>query len=96
MAPNRILSAGPSWSRSVVLFAGALVAAVACHVAKAAAADYYDNKQISIVVGSAAGGGYDAYSRLLARHFDRHVRRLVPRPLRRTRLTSESSEEYEV
>lgn len=30
---------------------------------------FYRGKQINIVVGSSAGGGYDAYARLLARHF---------------------------
>jgi tripartite-type tricarboxylate transporter receptor subunit TctC len=39
----------------------------------AGAADFYKDKQISIVVGSAAGGGYDAYSRLLARHLVKHI-----------------------
>ena len=30
---------------------------------------FYKGKQISVVVGSSAGGGYDTYARLLARHF---------------------------
>lgn len=53
----------------------AILGAVALTVAAqgAAAADFYKDKQISIVVGSAAGGGYDAYSRLLARHLPNHI-----------------------
>jgi tripartite-type tricarboxylate transporter receptor subunit TctC len=30
---------------------------------------FYKGKQISLIVGSSPGGGYDAYARLLARHF---------------------------
>jgi tripartite-type tricarboxylate transporter receptor subunit TctC len=30
---------------------------------------FYKGKQISVIVGSSAGGGYDTYARLLARHF---------------------------
>ena len=47
--------------------------AIAAFAPSVQAADFYKDKQISIVVGSAAGGGYDAYSRLLARHLDRHI-----------------------
>src|SRR5215204_4591084 len=32
-------------------------------------AQFYKGKQISVIVGSSAGGGYDTYARLLARHF---------------------------
>src|SRR3954465_1340026 len=34
---------------------------------------FYRGKQIAILVGSAAGSGYDLYARLLARHMGRHV-----------------------
>jgi tripartite-type tricarboxylate transporter receptor subunit TctC len=47
--------------------------ALATGAQSAAATDFYKDKQISIIVGSAAGGGYDAYSRLLARHLGRHI-----------------------
>jgi tripartite-type tricarboxylate transporter receptor subunit TctC len=33
------------------------------------AADFYRGKQVQLVVGYGAGGGYDLYARLLARHF---------------------------
>lgn len=36
-------------------------------------ADYYRGKQISFQVGFGAGGGYDTTSRIVARHFGRHV-----------------------
>ncbi|HET9149958.1 MAG TPA: tripartite tricarboxylate transporter substrate-binding protein [Alphaproteobacteria bacterium] len=35
--------------------------------------DFYKGKQITIVIGSGAGGGYDAYARLVARHLGDHV-----------------------
>ena len=39
----------------------------------ATAQDFYKNKTIRIVVGSTAGGGFDAYSRAIARHMTRHI-----------------------
>lgn len=36
-------------------------------------ADFYRGKSISIYVGSEAGGGYDVYARLLARHIGKHI-----------------------
>jgi tripartite-type tricarboxylate transporter receptor subunit TctC len=47
--------------------AGALLAAIT--VAGGAAAQDYKGKQIKVIVGFSPGGGYDAYGRLLARHF---------------------------
>lgn len=37
------------------------------------AAPYYEGKAIRIVVGTAPGGGYDTYTRLVARHFGKHI-----------------------
>jgi tripartite-type tricarboxylate transporter receptor subunit TctC len=43
-------------------------------VAKAdAIADFYKGKNIQMVVGSDAGGGYDVYARLLTRHMTRFI-----------------------
>jgi tripartite-type tricarboxylate transporter receptor subunit TctC len=36
-------------------------------------AQFYKGKQINIVVGTTAGGGYDAYARFIARHLGEHV-----------------------
>lgn len=36
-------------------------------------ADFYSRKEIKFVVGVSAGGGYDAYARLIARHFGKHL-----------------------
>jgi tripartite-type tricarboxylate transporter receptor subunit TctC len=55
--------------------AAAVILAVAIgNPAKAQPADeFYKGKRITIVVGSAAGSGYDAYARLLARHMSKHI-----------------------
>jgi len=34
---------------------------------------FYRGKQVQIYVGYGAGGGYDAYARLIARHLGRHI-----------------------
>ena len=39
----------------------------------AAAEDYYSGKKIFIVSASSAGGGYDQYARLLARHLGKRI-----------------------
>jgi tripartite-type tricarboxylate transporter receptor subunit TctC len=41
--------------------------------ARASADDFYQGKTITLVVANAAGGGYDLYARLLARHMGRHI-----------------------
>jgi hypothetical protein len=48
---------------------GASIAAGRCD----AVADFYRGRSISLVIGFGAGGGYDAYARLLARHIGRHI-----------------------
>jgi len=36
-------------------------------------ADFYRGKSISLVVSTAAGGGYDLWARMLSRHFSKHI-----------------------
>jgi tripartite-type tricarboxylate transporter receptor subunit TctC len=36
-------------------------------------ADFYKGKTVTMVVGTPAGGGYDIYGRLLARHLGKHI-----------------------
>jgi tripartite-type tricarboxylate transporter receptor subunit TctC len=36
-------------------------------------AQFYKGKQITVIVGSSAGGGYDIYARLVSRHMPRHI-----------------------
>lgn len=38
-----------------------------------AAAPFYEGKVVRIIVGFSAGGGFDAYSRAIARHMGRHI-----------------------
>lgn len=37
------------------------------------AAPFYEGKTIRIIVGTSPGGGYDTYTRLLARHFGKYI-----------------------
>ncbi len=39
----------------------------------AGAQTFYEGKQINMIVGSGVGGGYDVYSRLVARHWPKHI-----------------------
>jgi tripartite-type tricarboxylate transporter receptor subunit TctC len=56
----------------------ALLVAAACVVATSASAQdaveaFYRGKTVTITVGSAVGGGYDTYARLVGRHLGRHI-----------------------
>ncbi|HEU4342050.1 MAG TPA: tripartite tricarboxylate transporter substrate-binding protein [Candidatus Binatia bacterium] len=57
---------GPLWG------AQAASGAKAGYDAKAVG-DFYKGKTIRMVVGFSAGGGYDQYSRLIARHLPKHI-----------------------
>src|SRR5262249_39192407 len=35
--------------------------------------DFYKGRQINMLIGGGAGGGYDAYYRALARHIGKHI-----------------------
>src|SRR4051812_22008902 len=35
--------------------------------------EFYRNKPVTMLVGSGAGGGYDTYARIFARHMSRHI-----------------------
>jgi tripartite-type tricarboxylate transporter receptor subunit TctC len=56
-----------------VLISLALVAVPHAALAAAADQDFYRGKTIRFVVGFAAGGGFDAYARVIARHMSRHI-----------------------
>jgi tripartite-type tricarboxylate transporter receptor subunit TctC len=56
-----------AWSRILAVVAYAAAPSVA--QAQTAA----DFKTVNILVGSSAGGGYDLYARILARHISRHI-----------------------
>jgi tripartite-type tricarboxylate transporter receptor subunit TctC len=51
----------------------ASLAALVSLLAPAAVADFHAGKTIEIMVGGDVGGGYDIYSRAIARHLGRHI-----------------------
>jgi tripartite-type tricarboxylate transporter receptor subunit TctC len=51
----------------------ALLAALLSTVPAAAQSTFFEGKTVRIVVGFSAGGGYDTYSRAIARHLGRHI-----------------------
>ena len=69
--------------RREVMFAlgGALAAGMSRRALAQTPALFYRGKTISLFVGSSAGGAYDVYARMLARHIGRHIPgnpRIVP------------------
>ena len=59
-------------ARRTALGLGALIA-LAMWPLGAAADDFYKGKTITYIVGTAVGGGYDTYSRLVAAHIGQHL-----------------------
>ncbi len=63
---------GQGRTRAIAFGAAGLF--MACNAAHAQSpAEFYKGKTIDIIVGSLAGGGYDQYARVLARHMPAHV-----------------------
>lgn len=56
-----------------LLAAVAVVVMSAGGAASARADDFFKDKTIRFIVGYSAGGSFDAYTRLIARHFSKHV-----------------------
>src|SRR4051795_13515788 len=42
-------------------------------LAQDSVAQFYKGRQITVIVGSSPGGGYDIYARLLARHMGKYI-----------------------
>jgi tripartite-type tricarboxylate transporter receptor subunit TctC len=57
----------------VVTLAIAAIAGAAGTQAQDAVAQFYKGRQITVIVGSPPGGGFDIYARLLARHLPKYV-----------------------
>lgn len=56
------------------VFIGALgLAFISTSPTATSAEDFYNGKTIRLIVGYAAGGGYDTYARATARHIGRHI-----------------------
>ena len=61
----------PRFSRPTI---EATILFIAVSVAPAMAQDaFYQGKTVRIIVGASAGGGYDTYSRTIARHMGKHI-----------------------
>jgi tripartite-type tricarboxylate transporter receptor subunit TctC len=56
-----------------LLAIGALVSFATCLVSAHAQEPFYRGKTIRLIVGLAPGGGYDLYSRVIARHMGKHL-----------------------
>ncbi len=63
-----------AWKGPAAGFGGiAVLLSLLLMSASAFAQDFYAGKQLNMLVGSATGGGYDAYARLFARHLPKHI-----------------------
>ena len=60
-------------ARSRFLITVLALAFLVSNVIAAEPANFYQGKTVRIVVGLAAGGGYDLYARTLARHLGKHI-----------------------
>jgi tripartite-type tricarboxylate transporter receptor subunit TctC len=58
---------------SLALQASSFAAAAKPAFDEKAVGDFYKGKTVRIIVGFSAGGGYDAYSRLVARHLSKYI-----------------------
>ena len=61
--------------RGLAKFGGLCLVALAMPAGAQAqsVADFYKGKNVTIIVGYTAGGGYDLYARALGRHMGRHL-----------------------
>jgi len=55
------------------LTAAALSTAVIVSGTAIAQTNFYKDRSVTMLIGSGAGGGYDLYSRVLAKHMGRHI-----------------------
>ena len=58
---------------TAVLSATVLGAAVIVTGSSNAQTNFYKDRSVTMLIGSGAGGGYDLYSRVLAKHMGRHI-----------------------
>jgi tripartite-type tricarboxylate transporter receptor subunit TctC len=59
--------------RFIFAFAAMALIAFTRPAGAQSAADFYRGRNVTVVIGFSAGGGYDLYSRLLARHLGKHI-----------------------
>jgi len=58
---------------SLLLSVPIIDAAATSASAQSAVADFYRGKTVNMVIGSATGGGFDAYARLIGRYMSKHL-----------------------
>src|ERR1700720_2200404 len=75
VTPFSPIRPGEGVRRGLLSAATLVLAAVStgAGLAQDAIAQFYRGRQITVIVGSSAGGGYDIYARLLARHMPKHI-----------------------
>lgn len=56
-----------------LLAAAAAFLPAANALAQGSPAEFFKNRQVTMIVGSSPGGGYDTYTRMIARHIGRHI-----------------------
>src|SRR5262245_56610388 len=59
--------------RAIVLILLIVILAPAPARGQGAVPDFYRGKTVTLIVGYSAGGGYDTYARVLARHIGKHI-----------------------
>src|SRR5689334_25400844 len=57
----------------LALFAILAIAGTSSAKSQDSVAQFYKGRQITVVVGSSPGGGYDIYARLMARHMGKYI-----------------------
>jgi tripartite-type tricarboxylate transporter receptor subunit TctC len=58
---------------AIAIVAASLTALAASDARAQTVADFYRGKTVEVLVGAAAGGGYDVVARLIANHMPRHI-----------------------
>ncbi|HEX2929055.1 MAG TPA: tripartite tricarboxylate transporter substrate-binding protein, partial [Candidatus Binatia bacterium] len=74
MIPRQLVSKNNFLSHSAAFVAISLALNfLLANCSEALAQDFYKDKTIRFIVGQAAGGGYDSYTRMIARHIGKHI-----------------------
>ena len=69
---TRVFRLPPRWHLAIAFAVLSIALGASAHPAHAAAS-FYEGKTIRIIVGTSPGGGYDTYTRLIARHWSKHI-----------------------
>jgi tripartite-type tricarboxylate transporter receptor subunit TctC len=72
MSRHAVIELGIDMRKPALLAAIAIAGASPC-LAQDSIAQFYKGRQITVVVGSSPGGGYDIYARLMARHMGKYI-----------------------